>query len=339
MQQKIVVFILAESPRLKGGEPITISKSESAPHYFGSSVPSQMRLGEESRTIGGEKISIEIKAYPPTILLVEAHAEIQDLFSEQALEMRSALMQLCREIINQHDGNFELSEEYAVGVVAGYDGDPEQFFSRASHIATFLKSERLPLDEKEVEYTLNSQMKYAKDDLVIVDWDGAIVFDPSGEYQSVLELLELANLQLLRYRILDLELDQRLKKMGRIAKLPTKKIPFLRNKEVSQAFKDVIAIRTRSIAEFGAIEREIKLIGDWYSARLYDFATKKFKLDIWKNTVKDKLESLEDIYSIVAENFSITRSEFLELIQILLFFVLQAGWFVLIILEFIYFTR
>ena len=55
--------------------------------------------------------------------------------------------------------------------------------------------------------------------------------------------------------------------------------------------------------------------------------------------MQEKLESLEDIYTIVAENFSVSRHQFLELIQILLFFVLQAGWFALIILEFFYFTK
>lgn len=337
--QKIIVFILAESPRLKGGEPLVISKSESAPHYFGLSVPGQVRLGEETHSINNSNVSVEIKAYHPTILLIEAHAQVENIFSSHALELRGKLTQLCRTIINQRGGKFDLSEEYAVGVVSEYEGDPEQFFSHASHIASFLKSERLPLDDKEVEYTMSSQMKYAKDDLVIVDWDGAVVFDPHGEYQSILELLQLANFQLLRYRILDLDLDQRLKKANRIIRSHAQRMTFFKNKELEQAFSDIITIRSKSIAEFGAIEREIKLIGDWYSARLYDLAAKKFKLEIWKSTIKEKLESLEDVYSIVSENFSISRSEFLELVQIILFFVLQAGWFALIILEFIYFTR
>ena len=106
-----------------------------------------------------------------------------------------------------------------------------------------------------------------------------------------------------------------------------------------QAFREVIAIRSRSISEFEAMDRDIKLIGDWYSARLYDLAAKKFKLEAWKQSIKEKLDSLEDVYSIVSENFSISRLQLLELVQIGLFFILQVGWFVLIILEFIYFTR
>ena len=231
-------------------------------------------------------------------------------------------------------------------MVAGYNGDPEKFLTRKQEITAFLKSERLPLDEHEIEYTLSKQIKYGKDDLVIVDWDGAFVFDAKGEIDDVIDLLQTANLQLLRFRALDRLLDDRLHKVTRFANLttPTTTAHFLKNtlknnREMVRAFQEVISARTQAISDYEAIDRDIKLIGDWYSARLYELVSKKFKLDEWKKGVQEKLESLEDIYTIIAENFSASRIQFLELIQILLFFILQIGWFALIILEFFYFTR
>lgn len=336
--QKIISFILSEVPHLKGGEVLAVPQSESAPHYFGVSVPKQELLDKEEHEVGGKKVMFEIKAYRPDVLLVEGQMEVEDIFSEEAFELRERLIDTCHAIIKRRGGKFELSEEYSVAVVAGYTGDPEQFFTHADRIAGFLKSEKLPLDEKEVAYTLSAQMKYAKDDLVIADWDGAFIFDPHGEYESIVELFQIANLQLLRYRILDSDLDRRLQKIGKFIQSRAGKITVFRSRELAQAFRDVIAVRSRSVAEFEGIDREIKLIGDWYSARLYDFVGKKFKLDAWKADIKEKLDSLEDVYSIVAENFSITRHQLLELIQIILFFVLQVGWFVLIILEFSFYT-
>ncbi|MBI2075611.1 MAG: hypothetical protein HYT82_03005 [Candidatus Harrisonbacteria bacterium] len=337
--QKIISFILAEVPRLKGGEVLAVPQSESAPHYFGASVPKQVFIAQEEHDIQGKKVTFEIKAYLPDILLVEGQMEVEDVFGERAFETRERLIEQCHAIVKQRGGKFDMSEEYSVAVVAGYVGDPEQFFKYAARIAGFLKSEKLPLDEKEVAYTLSAQMKYAKDDLVIVDWDGAFIFDPGGEYESIVELMQIANLQLLRYRVLDVDLDRRLRKVGKFIQASAGKVTVFKSRELAQAFGDVIAVRSRSIAEFEGIDREIKLIGEWYSARLYDFIGKKFKLDTWKADIKEKLDSLEDVYSIVAENFSITRHQLLELIQIILFFVLQAGWFGLIILEFLYFTR
>lgn len=336
--QKIISFILSEAPHLKGGEVLAVPQSESAPHYFGDSVPKQVLFDKEEHVVDGQKVIFEIKAYLPDVLLVEGQLEVEDVFSEKAFALRERLIETCHDIIKRRGGKKEFSEEYSVAVVAGYTGDPEQFFTHADRIAGFLKSERLPLDEKEVAYTLSAQMKYAKDDLIIVDWDGAFIFDPNGEYESIVELMQITNLQLLRYRVLDSDLDHRLQRVGKFIQSTAGKVTVFRNRELSQAFRDVIAVRSRSISEFEGIDREIKLIGDWYYARLYDFVGKKFKLDAWKADIKEKLDSLEDVYSIVAENFSITRHQLLELIQIILFFVLQVGWFVLIIMEFSFYT-
>ena len=337
--QKIISFILAESAHLRGGEVLGIPQSESAPHYFGKSVPKQVLIATEEHAVKGHKVKFEIKAYLPNVLLVEGQLEVENIFSEEAFELREGLIDECHKIVKKRGGKFDLSEEYSIAIVADYKGEPEQFFQYGTQIASFLKSEKLPLDENEIQYTLAAHLKYAKDDLVIVDWDGAFVFDPYGEYESIIELLQIANLQLLRYRMLDFDLDERLKKAEKMIRGTVGKLSIFRNNELKQAFRDVIRIRSTSVAEFEEIDREIKLIGEWYSARLYDLAAKKMKFDGWKISIKEKLESIEDVYSIVAENFSMSRTHFLEFIQILLFFILQVGWFVLIILEFMFYTR
>jgi hypothetical protein len=87
-----------------------------------------------------------------------------------------------------------------------------------------------------------------------------------------------------------------------------------------------------SISELQRLERDVKLIGDWYSARFYELAAAKFKVEEWKKAIRGKLESLEDAYSVVIEisPFGKHRAEW---IQIILFFILQIGWLVLIVIE------
>ncbi|MBI3336005.1 hypothetical protein HYZ98_00365 [Candidatus Peregrinibacteria bacterium] len=327
---RIIAFVLAASPRTGGREEmIEIKSLQSAPHYLSSSVPPQYIKGKEGECL--------IKAYPPNVLLVEASRTVENVFSSAAFEAKEELLTACHTIVEKRRGSEQLREEYAIAVVDQYKGDPEEFLVHGSQIASFLKSERLPLDPAEVSHTLESQLKYAKDDLVIVDWDGAFVFDPSGDVQSVVELLQLANLQLLQYRVLDSELDRRLARANKLVQ--GRKRHWLWDRELSKSFEEAIRLRARSIADFDALEREVKLIGDWYSARLYGLATKKFRLSQWRESIKEKLDSLEDIYSIISENFSVTKLHFLEMVQILLFFVLQVGWFVLIVLEFKIFLR
>jgi hypothetical protein len=334
---KIISFVISQSPRLKKGEELEQKPVQSAPQYYEISIPKQFAIGEETQEVLGKKVKFLIRAYPPENLLVEASLEVDDIFSDTAFALREALIDACQKISQKKGGSLEFSEEYSIALVTGYKGDPEQFLSKKQQIAAFLKSEKELLNEKEIEYTLSSQIKYAKDDLVIVDWDGAFVFDATGKVEDIIDLIQTANLQLLRYRVLDKELADRLRKVTKLTQIADTKVVL--RKELTKAFHEVIDVRSHAIADFESIERGIRLIGDWYSARLFDLIAKKFKLEEWRKSIQSKLESLEDIYNIVAENFSVSRTHLLELVQIILFFVLQAGWFVLIILEFIYFTR
>lgn len=336
---KIISFVISETPRLKKGEVLAQKPLQSAPQYYESAIPRQFAMAEEKSKVGERDVKFLIRSYPPENVVVEASIDVEDIFSDKAFKLREELIAACQKISQKRGGKPELSEEYSVALVSGYDGDPEQFLSKGKEIAAFLKSEKEPLDEKEIEYTLSKQIKYGNNDLVIVDWDGAFVFDTKGEIDDVIDLLQTANLQLLRYRVLDFELDSRLAKVTKLTTATDVKIISLKRKEIEKALQEVIAARTKAISDFEAIDRDIKLIGDWYSARLYDLLSKKFKLEEWRRGVQSKLDSLEDIYSIIAENFSISRTHLMELIQIILFFVLQLGWFVLIILELYYYTH
>ena len=340
-KHKIIAFVIATTSGVKSGKLVNVKTRHSAPQYHPLSLPKQQVISEEHHAVHSQDICFLVKIYSTDAVIVEGTAEVADIFSPDAFRLREAMIDTCHAILKKYGGQRDLSEEYSIALVSGYSGDPQQFFNKSPHIAAFLKSERIPLDDNEIHYTLSNQIKYGKDDLVIVDWDGALVFDVEGKVDDVVNLFETANLQLLRYRSLDKELDERLHKVTRfgIVTVPTT-LSLMKNKrDIATAFQEIIRVRTEAIADFEAIDRDIKLIGDWYSARLYDCISKKFKFDEWKRHVQEKLESLEDIYTIVAENFSVSRHQFLELIQILLFFVLQAGWFALIILEFFYFTK
>ncbi|MDP3901915.1 MAG: hypothetical protein Q8Q37_03030 [bacterium] len=341
MKYKIAAFVIAGVNRPKKGDKIVEAKAaQSAPQYY--ELPKQFAVSETSLKIGGNDVKFLVRSYAPDILLAETVVETDDVFSQETFKLREELIDACHKILKDRGSRPEMSEEYALAIVYDYQGDPERFLSadKKAAIASFLKSEKMTLAENEIEYTLSKQLKYAKDDLIIVDWDGSFIFDPVGDVESAIDLFQTANLQLLRYRILDSELDNRLKKVARLSSSKTeKKLFFFGQKELANSFQEIIKIRTQSITEFESFERDIKLIGDWYLARLYDLIAKKFKLEEWRSVIRNKFESLEDIYNIVSEKFSLSRNERLEFIQIAVFFVLQLGWFVLIILEFMFYLK
>src|SRR3989338_5347505 len=221
MKTKLILFAICETAKAKrGGEAVETAQLKSAPHYFEKTVPQQYIVSQMNFEIDDKKGALFLKSYPPDFLLCEARFDFPDIFSENDIfAFKEKVMSFCRNTLQKNGGKEvdEFSEEYAVYLVSDYTGEAEQFLkTKKEKIVGLLKSEKTGLDSQEIDYTLSSQLKYSEDDLVIADWDGAFIFDSEGDFESNLELFELANLQLLRYRILDRDLDQRIKKVSRL---------------------------------------------------------------------------------------------------------------------------
>lgn len=317
---RVIAFILAEATGIPGpGEPLATLPQQRGPQYASAAVPKQRIIEERHGAI--------IKTYQRNTLLIEKSAEVQNPFSPETFALRSQLIQECYQLAKPYKIQTHMTEEYAVLVVDHFHGSPEDLCDKhGAAITSFLKSEPLALDAQEITHTLSAQLKYAKQDLLIIDWDGACVFEPSGQVDATIELLQLGNLQLLQYRLLDADVDRRLRHVEKLVRLHGEHHPWRFGREVRRGLTEIIRVRSNSIMEFDAIQREIKLIGDWYSARLYGLISRKFKLDDWRKSVREKLESLEDIYDIVAQNFRISSQTFLEA-------MIQIGWLTLLTIE------
>ena len=322
---KLVVFLFGETTmNLEATEMVSIKTVKSAPSYP-DVIPKQKIIKVDKRGCDNVEVTFVVKAYLPDVVVVEASLDMDDILADTTLDFKRRLINQCRRVLGEFGCDPLFDEEYSVYCISGYSGDPEVYLSLyGDKIAAFLKNETIELDEEEVKSTLSSYLKYGKNDITIVDWDGAFIFDSQGDFDSNIELFEIANLQLLKSRILDYDLDERLEKTLRLVTTP-KKIPVIRSNEVRRVVREIIEIRTLSILESEAVERNIKLIGDWYSAKLYSLISKKFHLESWKAEIKEKLDTLEDVYTMATENFSVSYRATIE-------FVILGGWFVLLLL-------
>jgi hypothetical protein len=339
VRQRLITLVLGKVTKELAGEVFTSAIVKSSPMYYKAAMPKQVIVGQENCVIGGQSVTFYLRGFQPDVLLIQAMLDVDNLFQKNTFELEKQAYDYSHQILKSFGGDLLFSEEYSIFAVTNYEGSPEQFLNCQDIIASLLKSEELlKLDPQEVQYTLGSRIKYADNDLAIIDWDGAFLFDPNGDIDECLELLTLANLQLLRHRILDSQIDTRLTRMAEFVH----NIPAggkLSSKELSQKIKETMEIRMVSISELQRLERDVKLIGDWYSARFYELAAAKFKVEEWKKAIRGKLESLEDAYSVVIENFTVSAKHRAEWIQIILFFILQIGWLVLIVIEYLHFTK
>ncbi len=332
MKQQLMTLLMGQIPAIDRGDFLDVPAVKSSPRYSLASLPRPITLGEETVGLDGSSLVFTLRGYAPDILLIKTTVAVENIFDHATFELEKNLYQKAYEIFQGRGGNLSFCEEYSIFAVTDYPGAPEQFLTNAPMIASLLKSEDRLLDDKEIAYTLQSQIKYEKNDLSIIDWDGAFLFDPSSDILEDIELLTLANLQLLRHRILDQQLDDRRTHLAQILQRPARKFVF-RNADLQDDIRKTIQTQLESITDLQRIERDIRLIGDWYSARFYDLAAAKFKIEDWRKSIRAKVQSLQDIYSLIIQNFTVSAKHHAEWLQIIFFFILQLGWFILIWLE------
>jgi len=199
IKQQLITMVLGKVSRELSGEVFNPAIIKSSPVYYKTAVPRQVIVGQEKFNIGGKEVTFHLRGYQPDVLLIQTTIEVENIFHKEgvsALENQSYAHSY--RILKEYGGDELFSEGYSVFAVSSYQGDPDQFLKHRDVIVSLLKSETMNLDPQEVQYTLSSKIKYSDNDMSLIDWDGAFLFDPEGDIEEDLELLTLANLQLLR---------------------------------------------------------------------------------------------------------------------------------------------
>ena len=172
------------------------------------------------------------------------------------------------------------------------------------------------LSEAEVDEAIDHRSSYSQADLCVSGWNTALVVDPDGDTDPV-DVLELANAQLLELRfydgILDHELgllyDETASRKGRMPALLRNYGPVLRR---------AMAVMLE-IAEFiERVENSLKIIGDVYLARLYAGAVEALRIPAWERSVTRKQALVQQVYDVLKAEVDASRDQLLELTIILL---------------------
>jgi hypothetical protein len=133
----------------------------------------------------------------------------------------------------------------------------------------------------------------------------------------VLYVLELANLQLEEYRMMDQRLDRYLDR----AYDDLRKRPF-GLLGVRTGFLDTLRLLRVDVAKLNDEVTHIsKFFGDWYLARVYLGARERFHLGQWQQSVAGRLGQLDELYSVANADVNNRRMVWLETLIVILFLV------------------
>jgi len=190
-------------------------------------------------------------------------------------------------------------------------------------LVPLLSGESLPLAPKTREDLLRHRFSYYDDDLVVMTWDRAFIYEPRND-SDVADILEVANAQLLEFRYYDKLLDDELPRMYEMVRKARR--PF--NLLASRRFADLARHLYTLVAEVTELtekaENVLRVTEDVYLARVYLAALGIFRVPTVTASVQGKLAIIRDTYTALYEEASSARGELLEF-AIILLIVIEIG--------------
>lgn len=287
-------------------------------------------LGDETLLIEGHAVAVMRHQYDGRVQMVEARFGLKNPFDSSALQARAKIEDALKSrFIPAEHRQSGLFEEYTILLVDGIRQTPDKWIDRnALEISRFIRSQRDTFDKNEIGEIVMSRTRYSATELTLVDWEGALIIAPNADYESDIVLLKIGNYQLLRYRMLDSAIEKLLDKINET---------FFENKRRPRATRGLI----RQIAEhklevmldFERTDQTLLLIGDWYTAKLYEAIQSEFYLKDWKESLGAKLNNLEGIMQTIKDNLSVSWENLMDQIQLMLWMLMLLGYLYLYFLD------
>ena len=222
-----------------------------------------------------------------------------------------------------------LQEDYFIFHLREITGSPSAtdiLASQGACIAQVVRGETQPLSDGERQEILQSRISYYPNDLAVIGWNAAFIYDTPVGAETAIQLLQYANSQLLEFRHYDDLLTRQLEGVydfldrggrGLWSRWRTAKAA----SKLHTVLLDVSELTERA-------DNAIKFLSDMFSARLYKLAALKVGVPDYKDLVQQKLQTAEELYRFMVDEFNQSRAFVLELMVV-----------IILIIELIYFFR
>ena len=202
----------------------------------------------------------------------------------------------CGDALNQPSGN-DLIQQYG------------------SRIAQVVRGDTGQLAEGEYNEVMQSRISYYANDLAVIGWNAAFIYDSISGAETAIELLEYANSQLLEFRHYDDFLTEELERVYTLLDEGTG--IFARWRLARSATRlHTVLLDVDELTEHA--DNAIKFLSDMFSARLYKLAASKVGVPDYKDLVTQKVRTAEELYRFMVEQFNQSRAFFLELTVVII---------------------
>jgi hypothetical protein len=272
---------------------------------------------------GAGSIILQVPVVPGTTLeqLVPLADELYDSPAVEALS-QELIVGLQRELASTVENAhlWEQNESYTVLFAEQIEGNPSaaQLLERLD-LARLLLGEtgQARLSSRERFEVTQHAFSYTEHDLAVVDWNSAFVYEPSGS-PDIPDVLEICNAQLLEFRYYDHLLDRSIQTVHQ-EMLQKKRgwTSLLRSPYRLLARRVLVTLMEMS--EFTErVENSLKIIADFYLAKVYEAAVKRLRVSLWQASVTRKQQMLANVYQLLKGEVDTDRALTLEAAIVLL---------------------
>jgi len=278
-------------------------------------------------TVGAVSISIRVPFAVDRVEDLVGYHDLQLSDHPMAADARELARSVQHELIEYCQRPVpELAEEEAYTVFcieaslrseAGQAVKGEEWLQQNSAVVSCLlmqETDATQLARQEIRECTGRHLSYYEYDLVVIDWDAALIVDHRAHFEEVVYVLELANVQLAELEAYDRLLDATLA----MPHHGMRDLSWRRRAAILRNLRELRIELTRFSDELLNIT---KFFGDWHLARIYQNVSARFHLADWHKIVDDKLRNIDSYYQLLQHDQSNRWMLILEATIVLLFIV------------------
>jgi hypothetical protein len=301
--------------------------------------PVSLALGPSRLVLGGREAEVEVTAriYDFGAVVLAARLPVGDLSWDDFVTRVAAMDQTIgpsarhplwetllgqvRELIApallrpSHAG---LEEDYLLAEVREFT-EPlraDELQARVD-LAPLLSGETRALSAAARRDLLRRSFSYYEDDLVVLTWDRAFIYEPRGD-SDVADVLEVANSQLLELRYYDELLDAELPRMYDLVEAVRGAASLFAARRFARLARHLYTLVAEVTELTEKVDNALQVTEDVYLARIYTAALDLFRVPKLSAAVDRKLAIVRDTYAALYEEASSSRAEALEIAIVLL---------------------
>ncbi len=272
-------------------------------------------------------IQFQIPIAPGTqwedLIQLSAKLEQDTLIDEAARYRAQELVNLIRPALRDAHSWHEF-EDYAVFFLEDVSGIQKsaELIDKVDIPRLLLAETTVELSERAKKSILDGTYQYSDKDLTVIDWNSALVVEPSG-LKEVPEVIEFALTHLMEMRYYDALLDQRLTLI--YDSIEESRARFFSNRFTSLSRE--ASARYIEFSEFiERVDNSFKVVGDYYLARIFRAAGEKMRIPEWEENITRKINLFSRLSELLQGEVNVNRSLWLEvtIVFLILFEIVTA---------------